>query len=148
MSDTPAKYGNTVAEILGGRHGVREPTAAEWHSRIGEGLPVKAVDAVKKCAALNDTEMCRLLGIGEATLRRARASGMPLDSSTSDRLYRFSKVLAHAIDVLESAPAAMSWLRRAQVGLAGAVPLGLLVTQAGADEVDTLLGRIEFSVYT
>jgi uncharacterized protein (DUF2384 family) len=30
----------------------------------------------------------------------------------------------------------------------GNVPLDLLVTQAGADEVETLLRRIDFGVYT
>jgi uncharacterized protein (DUF2384 family) len=39
-------------------------------------------------------------------------------------------------------------LRRPQPGLGGKIPLDLLVTQAGADEVETLLRRIEYSVYT
>ena len=43
---------------------------------------------------------------------------------------------------------AMTWLRRPQPGLGGNVPLDLLVTQAGADEVETLLRRIDFGVYT
>ncbi len=42
----------------------------------------------------------------------------------------------------------MTWLRRPQPGLGGNVPLDLLVTQAGADEVETLLRRIDFGVYT
>jgi uncharacterized protein (DUF2384 family) len=42
----------------------------------------------------------------------------------------------------------MQWLRRAQPALGGAVPIELLVTQAGADEVETLLRRIDFGVYT
>jgi uncharacterized protein (DUF2384 family) len=42
----------------------------------------------------------------------------------------------------------MSWLRREQPGLGGQVPLELLVTQAGADQVETLLRRIDYGVYT
>jgi putative toxin-antitoxin system antitoxin component (TIGR02293 family) len=42
----------------------------------------------------------------------------------------------------------MSWLRRPQPGLGGRVPLELLVTQAGADQVETLLRRIDYGVYT
>ncbi|HEV7786887.1 MAG TPA: MbcA/ParS/Xre antitoxin family protein, partial [Thermoanaerobaculia bacterium] len=64
------------------------------------------------------------------------------------RLYRFSKIIAVALEVLQGEDSAMSWLRRAQPGLGGEVPLDLLVTQAGADEVETLLRRIQHGVYT
>jgi putative toxin-antitoxin system antitoxin component (TIGR02293 family) len=146
MSEKPPSYGNRLSELLTGRHGVREP--AQWHARILEGLPLKAIENVKTRAGLTDAEMARILGIGEATLRRARIAGTPLDPGTGDRLYRFSKVLAVAFEVLESEQNAMTWLRRPQPGLGGQIPLDLVITQAGADEVETLLRRIEFSVYT
>lgn len=147
MSDRRFKYATHLAELLSGApDGVRE--AGQWHDRILEGLPFQAVEKVKSRAGLTDAEMARLLGIGEATLRRARASGAALDSTTSDRLYRLSKTLAVAEEVLEGADNAMSWMRRAQPGLAGHVPLDLLLTQAGADQVETLLRRIDYGVYT
>jgi putative toxin-antitoxin system antitoxin component (TIGR02293 family) len=146
MSEKPASYGRHLSELLTGKYLVREP--AQWHARILEGLPAKAMETVKARASLTDAEVARLLGIGEATLRRMRAAGAPLDAATGDRLYRFSKVIAAAIEVLESESNAMSWLRRPQPGLGGEVPLDLLVTQAGADEVEALLGRIEHGVYT
>jgi uncharacterized protein (DUF2384 family) len=34
------------------------------------------------------------------------------------------------------------------VGVGGRMPLELLVTQAGADEVETLLRRIDYGIYT
>ena len=67
---------------------------------------------------------------------------------TSDRLYRLSKAIAVAEEVLEGTDNAMSWLRRPQPALGGRVPLDLLVTQAGADQVETLLRRIDYGVYT
>lgn len=147
MSETPPDYIEHLSGLLAGRrHKVRE--AAQWHERILDGLPVAAVENLKTAAAMTDTEIARLLGIGEATLRRARASGGVLDSSTSDRLFRLSKVIAIALEVLESELNAMSWLRRPQAGLGGQVPLDLLVTQAGTDEVETLLRRIDYGVYT
>jgi putative toxin-antitoxin system antitoxin component (TIGR02293 family) len=124
------------------------PEPERWHDRILEGLDFEAAEDVKARASLTDPELAKLLGIGEATLRRARASGGPLDATTSDRLYRLSKVLTIAEEALEGADNAMSWLRRAQPALAGRVPLELLVTQAGADQVETLLRRIDYAVYT
>lgn len=147
MSETPPGYAEHLSGLLTGRrHKVRE--SAQWHERILEGLPVDAIENLKTAAAMTDTEIARLLGIGEATLRRARASGGLLDSSTSDRLFRLSKVIALALEVLESETNAMSWLRRPQPGLSNQVPLDLLVTQAGTDEVETLLRRIDYGVYT
>lgn len=136
-----------LARILNERPDeVRE--MGRWHERILEGLRFEAVESVKAHASLTDAELSRLLGIGEATLRRARSAGGTLDAPTSDRLYRLSKVIAIAEEVLEGTPSAMSWLRRPQPALAGQVPLDLLVTQAGADEVETLLRRIDYGVYT
>lgn len=147
MSESRPTYSTHLAELLGGSpHEVRE--AGQWHEQILQGLPFEAVERVKARASLTDAEMSRLLGIGEATLRRARASASPLDSTTSDRLYRLSKVIAIAEEVLETRDNAMSWLRRPQPGLAGQVPLERLITQAGADEVEALLRRIDYGVYT
>jgi putative toxin-antitoxin system antitoxin component (TIGR02293 family) len=119
-----------------------------WHERILAGLDFAAVDNIKQHAALTDAELARLLGMGEATLRRARAARAKLDPATSDRLYRLTKVVAVAEQALETPANALQWLRRPQPALGGAVPLDLLVTQAGADEVETLLHRIDYGIYT
>jgi putative toxin-antitoxin system antitoxin component (TIGR02293 family) len=146
MSARKRTYARRLATLLDGRADeVRE--ARTWHERILEGLEFDAVEKVKARASLTDADIARLLGIGEATLRRARVSGAPLDPATGDRLYRLSKVIAVAEEVLENADNAMAWLRRPQPALGGQVPLELLVTQAGADEVETLLRRIDYGVY-
>lgn len=146
MSETPPGYAQHLSGLLSGRrHKVHE---SQWHERILEGLPVEAIENLKTAAAMTDTEIVGLLGIGEATLRRARAAGGLLDSWTSDRLFRVSKVIALALEVLGSGANAMSWLRRPQPGLNDQIPLDLLVTQAGTDEVETLLRRIDYGVYT
>ncbi len=127
------------------RDEVRE--AGKWHERILQGLSFDAAEKVKARASLTDPEIARLLGISAATLRRARAAGGALDAATSDRLYRLSKIIAIAEEVLEGTANAMTWLKRPQPGLSGQLPLDLLVTQAGADEVETLLRRIDYGVY-
>jgi putative toxin-antitoxin system antitoxin component (TIGR02293 family) len=147
MSAKRATYATRLAGLLGGpRDEVRE--RREWHSSILDGFEFEVVEKIKTHASLTDTELAALLGIGEATLRRARAAGSTLDAATSDRLYRLSKVIAVAEEVLEGTANAIAWLRRPQPALAGRVPLELLVTQAGSDQVETLLRRIDYGVYT
>lgn len=147
MSRKKAVYSVHLARILGG-HADEVRETGRWHDHILEGLSFDGVERIKAHASLTDAELARLLGIGEATLRRARAADGTLDAPTSDRLYRLSKVIAIAEEVLESTSNAMTWLRRPQPALAGKVPLDLLTTEAGADEVETLLRRIDHGVYT
>ena len=147
MSEDAPKYSEQLSQLLTGRPlKVREAT--EWHERILAGLPVGAVETLKTATAMTDTEIAGLLGIGEATLRRARAAGGLLDAWTSDRLFRLSKIIALATEVLGSQSNAISWLRRAQPALNGQMPFDLLVTQAGTDEVETVLRRIDYGAYT
>ncbi|HEX5419588.1 MAG TPA: antitoxin Xre/MbcA/ParS toxin-binding domain-containing protein [Gammaproteobacteria bacterium] len=146
MSEERSAYFRRLAELLGGGGEIRD--VDRWHEQILVGLPFEAVENVKSRASLTDADMARLLGIGEATLRRARASRSKLDSTVGDRLYRLSKAIAVAEEVLGSEAGAISWLRRAQPGLGGRVPLELLRTHAGADRVETLLRRIDYGVYT
>ena len=145
MSENVPDYRRQLQRLLTGKAGVRE--IGNWHARVLEGLPWASIESVKTMAELTDAEVSRLLGISEATLRRGRVASSRLDATTGDRLYRLSKVLALAIQVMESEGAALTWMRRGQPGLGGQVPLDLLVTQAGADEVEALLGRIEHGVY-
>lgn len=147
MSEKPSSYTRRLAELLGGRRD-EVPEAGSWHERILAGIGFDAVEGVKAHLGFTDSEVARLLGIGEATLRRARVSGGALDSATSDRLYRLAKIVAVAEEVLESAANATTWIRRPQPALGGRVPLDLLVTQAGAEQVEGLLRRIDFGVYT
>jgi putative toxin-antitoxin system antitoxin component (TIGR02293 family) len=146
MSGKKRAYERRLESLLAGTDQVRE--LGRWHERILAGLEFEAIDKLKAHATLTDLELARLLGISEATLRRGRASGATLDSGTSDRLYRLSRILAVAEEVLAGTQQTMTWLRRAQPGLGGRVPLDLLVTQAGADEVETLLRRVDYGVYT
>ncbi|SRR5688572_24759615 len=145
MSEEAPGYRSHLQRLLTGKGGVRE--IGNWHAKVLEGLPWAAIESVKARAELTDAEVSRLLGISEATLRRGRVAAGRLDAATGDRLYRLSKVLALAISVLEGEEPALSWMRRGQPGLGGQVPLDLLVTQAGADEVEALLGRLEHGVY-
>src|ERR1044071_3894873 len=60
----------------------------------------------------------------------------------------FSRLLRQATAVFGDAERARAWLKHPQVALGGAVPLDYASTETGAREVENLLGRIEYSVYT
>jgi putative toxin-antitoxin system antitoxin component (TIGR02293 family) len=139
-----------IAEALGGRTALKAlpRTALEWQEAIQSGVPVRSAQALKASLEVPDSQFAQLLGVSEKTLSRARAAGGRLDPVASDRLFRLARVVALAIEVLEDEARAVQWLKRAQIGLGGRIPLALLTTDAGRDVVEKLLLRIEHGVYT
>jgi putative toxin-antitoxin system antitoxin component (TIGR02293 family) len=88
-----------------------------------------------------------MLGISKATLHRRKLAGR-LDAAESDRVVRFARLLGRAATVMESLESGRCWLMSPQVGLGGSVPLEYAETEVGAREVEDLLGRIEYGVYS
>lgn len=140
-----------VLEILGGPKAVGSPirSAVEMADAIRQGLSKASLLSVKHCAALTDRQLAAMLGISEKTLGRIKEDeGRRLDAVSSDRLYRLARIFAIAEHALESAEAAHEWLHHPQVGLGNQVPLDCLQTEVGAREVENLLGRIEYGVFS
>ena len=88
-----------------------------------------------------------MLGISKATLHRRMTTGR-LDPAESDRVVRFARLMGKAVEVMESPETARKWLSAPQVGLGGSIPLEYAETEVGAREVENLLGRIEYGVYS
>lgn len=139
-----------IAEFLGGARSLRaDPkTPMEWQEVIHAGMPVRAAEALKGYIAVPDRLLAELLGVSEKTLSRARSGQARLDPVASDRLFRVARIVTLAIEVLEDRGRAVAWLKRPQIGLGGEIPIALLTTDVGRDQVEKLLLRIEHGVYT
>jgi putative toxin-antitoxin system antitoxin component (TIGR02293 family) len=114
---------------------------------IREGLPVRELELLRHSLGIPMENLARRLGISKATLHRRKAQGR-LAKDESDRVVRYARLMGKAMEVFENEQDARLWLSSPQFGLAGAVPLGYAETEAGAREVEDLLGRIEFGVYS
>ncbi len=111
------------------------------------GLPVRELDDLQATLAVPMEMLAPMLGISKATLHRRKAAGR-LDQAESDRVLRFARLMGRALQVLESEENARRWLTSPQFGLGGAVPLEYAETEVGAREVEDLLGRIDYGVYS
>jgi putative toxin-antitoxin system antitoxin component (TIGR02293 family) len=134
----------SVAQILGVKRHIASLT--DVAGAIEKGLPARAIERVKEALALSDAEIAATLGLSAKTISRVRARPRRLTVVVGDRLYRLAHLFAVAESVLGDAVAARRWLRSPQVGLGNRVPLALITTEAGAREVEDLLGRIEYGV--
>jgi len=114
---------------------------------ITRGLPRKAAQAVRSRLNLTEREFARSLGVSPKTLQRqAKAAVGRLNPAQGDRLYRLARMIAFAEAVLEDPERAHRWLQEPQRGLGNRRPIDLLQSEAGAREVEDLLGRIEYGV--
>jgi putative toxin-antitoxin system antitoxin component (TIGR02293 family) len=111
------------------------------------GLPVQELIELQASLKVPMDKLVPRLGISKATLHRRKATGR-LDPAESDRVVRFARLMGKAVTVLESDDNARQWLTSPQFGLGGAVPLDYADTEVGAREVEDLLGRIEYGVYS
>lgn len=140
----------SVDRVLGGKTTFKTTpkTSHDWHQLLEDGLPLRALESFKQVTALSDAQLATLIGVSGKTLQRARGTREHLDAVTSDRLFRTARLVALAGKVLENNERGIAWLGRSQIGLGGKVPFALMTTEAGSDQVEQLLLRIEHGVYS
>ena len=127
----------------------RQPIASihEQIGRIHAGLSFRAVQNLQKALDVPMDKLASVLGMSRATLHRRKIQGK-IDKDESEKLVRYQRLLKKAEDVFGGGDSAREWLTSPQAGLGNAVPLDFAKTEIGAREVENLLGRIEYGVYS
>ena len=120
---------------------------SELIRKIQKGLRFSELETLQSSIDLPFEQLAAKLAISRSTLQRRKAAGR-LSPDESDKVMRLSRLLEHATKVFGDIERARAWLKFPQRGLGNAVPLDYAETEVGAREVDDLLGRIEYSVYT
>jgi putative toxin-antitoxin system antitoxin component (TIGR02293 family) len=115
---------------------------------IRKGLPLGEFDELRDMLGLTVEVMAAKVGISTATLARRRQAREPLDPSHSDRVVRYARLYWQATEFFDfDEAAAKAWLTRPQRALGDETPLDYADTEAGAREVEHVLGRLETGVY-
>lgn len=126
--------------------GLRVYGPLELDRRVRRGLPHSAVIRFQRNTGLSTADLSDLMGIPARTLARRKHEGT-LDPDESDRLLRAARVFGRGMELFEGDLAgARTWLTQPQPGLGGAIPLELARTDVGAQEVESLIGRLEHGI--
>jgi putative toxin-antitoxin system antitoxin component (TIGR02293 family) len=115
--------------------------------RIQKGLPFSDLKVLQDSIDMPFEQLAAKLAISRSTLQRRKAAGR-LSPTESDKVIRFSGLLRQATDLFGDTEKARAWLKHPQYGLGGAVPLDYAETEIGAREVENLLGRMKYGVYS
>ncbi len=126
---------------------LREPEAAYIVDRVRDGLPFGEFAVMREMLGVTEERLGNLVGMSKATLHRRKKS-LHLDRSESDRLVRYGRLFQRAAAALGGESAARSWLASPAVAFHDETPLDYADTEIGAREVEALLGRIEYGVFS
>jgi len=139
-----------IAEVLGGRKvlGRSIRSVAELAELIRQGLPSGSLLALGAKLDLKSAALSEKLGIPQRTLTRRLSRHSRLTAPESDRTVRLARVYATAVEMIGNAAKAAEWLRTPNRALGGLIPIDQLDTDLGAREVENILGRIAFGVYS
>jgi len=146
----PSVAAYTIPEVLGG-----ETILGKGYKRNGdlaelvrEGVPVKSLLLLALRLDLQQAEISEKIGIAQRTLSRRNAENSRLTPAESDRTVRLAQVYANAAETLGSGDKAAAWLKTPNRALRGGRPLDQVDTDPGVREVEDLLGRIAYGVYS
>ncbi len=139
-----------IAEVLGGRKilGRSVKKADDLAELVREGLPAGSVKLLAERLDMGSTALSRKLGIPQRTLTRRMSHRSRLTAAESDRTVRLARVYASAVEMIGDEERAVGWLQTPNRALGGERPLDQLDTDVGAREVEDLLGRIAYGIYS
>ena len=138
-----------VVALLGGPRVFPEKirNSMDLREALRKGFPYATFEAVLEALELNSGVLARLVGVASRTLARRKTSQF-LSPIESDRLYRVARITLQASDVLGSLEKARTWLHQANQALAGESPVSQLDTEIGARQVEDLLNRINYGIFS
>ncbi|MGA6987459.1 MAG: antitoxin Xre/MbcA/ParS toxin-binding domain-containing protein [Terriglobales bacterium] len=139
-----------IAEALGGKKvlGRSIKSFAELADLIRKGLPSGSLIVLGEKLDLKNAALSETLGIPQRTLTRRLSRHSRLTVAESDRTVRLARVYATAVEMIGNAGKAAEWLRTPNRALGGQIPIDQLDTDLGAREVENILGRIAYGVYS
>jgi putative toxin-antitoxin system antitoxin component (TIGR02293 family) len=115
---------------------------------IEKGFSWKTFERFVKNIGLPAERIADVMGIPRRTLARRKVEGR-LKPDESDKLLRLARVFGSALDLFHgNREAAMLFLTDINIALGGVAPLDFARTHLGADEVENLVGRIQYGMFS
>ncbi|MGH9606519.1 MAG: type II RES/Xre toxin-antitoxin system antitoxin [Terracidiphilus sp.] len=139
-----------VAEALGGKEvlGRAVTRSADLAQLVRDGIPAQALLVLAQRTGLRQADFSSRFGIPQRTLTRRLAQHARLTAAESDRTVRLARIYSLALETLGDGDKAAEWLKTPNRALRGARPLDQLDTDPGVREVEDVLGRIAYGVYS
>ena len=138
-----------IVALLGGQKLFPEKIkdSRDLQEALRTGFPYASFEAILAALNCKSNDLARLMGVAPRTLARRKTSHF-LSLTESDRLYRVARITLLAVDVLGSLVKAREWLYKENQALDGDSPVSLLDTEIGGRQVEELLNRINYGIFS
>ena len=133
--------------VYGASVGVQSRDRCDVIRLLKQGLPISAFDRMQAELDVPARTLAIAASIAERTLIRRRKEGR-LQPAESERLLRIGVLFDKALEVLGEQEIVRRWFKTPKKALGGQSPLEYADTEPGAREVEDLLGRIEYGVFS
>jgi len=120
---------------------------ADLVAAVRKGIPADRFDALRDLLDVSTAELAEVVNITPSTLSRRRNRGV-FDADESERILRLAHIVLRAVEALDGRENARKWLVEPSRALGGEAPLHFADTEPGAREVERLLLRLEYGVYS
>lgn len=115
---------------------------------IKTGVKPSSLYALQEMLGITRQELAARVNIPKATLDRRARLDQALPPDETERVLRLFRLFKIAEETLGDADKAKLWFHTANKALGGASPLEYADSEPGAREVENLLGRIQYGVYS
>lgn len=132
---------------LGDPLGFRFESHASVIEQIKRGFDVDALVRLSEEIQIPPLQLAEIVSIAKRTLARRKREGR-LQWFESEKIYRIAVLFDRAVQVLGGAEQARQWLKTPKRALGEQTPLQHSDTEVGAREVEDLLGRLEYGVFS
>jgi len=150
MANQIASTAASFSPCLGGAASILRLQAtsfAELRDAVRSGLPFFAFLALSKQLEISPQHLTAVFGIPPRTVAR-RKEARHFNPQESDRLYRVASTLSQAVEVLGSIDKARLWLKTPNRALGCEMPLELLDTDIGTRQVEEVLLRLNYGIFS
>ena len=143
----PVRPGEPHRAVYGETIGLSIRNGQEVVETLRQGLPMTAFENLRDALDVSARVLAETTNIAVRTLARRKREGR-LHKDESERVLRIGALLDRATEVLEGRDAARQWLKSPKRALGGCTPLEYADTEPGAREVEDLLTRLEYGVFS
>ncbi|MCC1496810.1 antitoxin Xre/MbcA/ParS toxin-binding domain-containing protein [Alcanivorax sp. 1008] len=113
-------------------------------SAIRHGFPAKMIGETAYLFEIKKGDICKTLGLSNATLSRKVEKDDPLPADVSERLDRLYEITATATRILGSERNAKEWVRTPNQALGNKAPIEMIGTGIEGDQIKAVLAAIEY----
>lgn len=138
-----------LANFMGGQSVVGSPNSEfEFIEIIRAGLPNEVIARVAQSSSISEDTLLESLRFAKRSSVSRESGESRLEPAESELIFRFSKVVVVATEILGDRTKARTWLLAENRALRGNRPIDLLDTAIGFDDVLDVLQRIDYGVFS